>query len=180
MSGTESKADAAVSTVTVPELRIFRPQSPYVALGLAVNHLMTKPAFAQLRFGDWSRILVGQINRKHYFFVIDSSNRVVGFAGWAITAKDTAEAWVEGRSGFSDAESTEGDCVVLNGWSASTLKVNRFLMQEMRKVVQGKEMIYFKRHYKDGRTRAVRLTVNEFVSQHIERQNRTAASRAAD
>ena len=49
-----------------PDLKVFRPQSPYVALGLAVNHLMTKPAFANLRFGDWSRILVGQINRKHY------------------------------------------------------------------------------------------------------------------
>ena len=47
-------------------LRLFRPDSPpAVALGLAVNHLMTKPAFAQLSFGDWSRILVGQINRKH-------------------------------------------------------------------------------------------------------------------
>src|SRR5262249_29117675 len=25
-----------------PELRVFRPDNPYVALGLAVNHLMTK------------------------------------------------------------------------------------------------------------------------------------------
>ena len=42
-----------------------------MALGLAVSHLMTKPAFANLRFGDWSRVLVGQINRKHYAFVVD-------------------------------------------------------------------------------------------------------------
>jgi hypothetical protein len=34
------------------------PNSPYVALGLAVDHLMTKPAFSGLRFGEWSRILV--------------------------------------------------------------------------------------------------------------------------
>ena len=51
------------STAARPELRVFRPDNPYVALGLAVNHLMTKPAFAALRFGEWSRILVGQINR---------------------------------------------------------------------------------------------------------------------
>jgi hypothetical protein len=38
-----------------PELRVFRPDNPYVALGLAVSHLMTKPAFAALRFGEWSR-----------------------------------------------------------------------------------------------------------------------------
>ena len=48
------------STPARPELRVFRPDNPYVALGLAVNHLMTKPAFAALRFGEWSRILVGQ------------------------------------------------------------------------------------------------------------------------
>ena len=34
---------------------------------------MTKPAFARQRFGDWSRILVGQINRKHYYLAVDSA-----------------------------------------------------------------------------------------------------------
>jgi hypothetical protein len=43
------------------QLRVFRAKDPYIALGLAVSHLMTKPAFANLRFGDWSRILTGQI-----------------------------------------------------------------------------------------------------------------------
>ena len=43
------------------DLKAFRTHNPYVALGLAVSHLMTKPAFANLRFGDWSRILTGQM-----------------------------------------------------------------------------------------------------------------------
>jgi hypothetical protein len=51
---------SALSTAPPPDLKMFRPQNLYVALGLAVNHLMTKPAFANLRFGDWSRILVGR------------------------------------------------------------------------------------------------------------------------
>lgn len=51
-------------------LRLFRPDSAVVALGLAVNHLMTKPAFARQAFGEWSRILVGQINRKLYCFAV--------------------------------------------------------------------------------------------------------------
>src|SRR5262245_34485606 len=84
-----------------PELRVLRPENPYVALGLAVNHLMTKPAFAALRFGEWSRILVGQINRKHYYFVVDARNQVQGFLGWAVTSKEKAEAWLEGRGGPS-------------------------------------------------------------------------------
>jgi hypothetical protein len=55
-------------------LRIVQPDNPAAALGMAVNHLMMKPAFANLRFGDWSRILVGQINRRHFCF----SNRPFG------------------------------------------------------------------------------------------------------
>jgi hemolysin-activating ACP:hemolysin acyltransferase len=98
---------------------VFRPQNPYVALGLAANHLMTKP---------WSRILVGQINRKHYCFAVDSKNQIQGFMGWALTSKENAEAWVEGRGALSFADSLDGDCVVFNAWAANTGKVNRFLL----------------------------------------------------
>ena len=118
-----------------PDLKLFRPQSPFVALGLAVNHLMTKPAFANRRFGDWSRILVGQINRKHYCFAVDSKNQIQGFMGWALTSKENAEAWVEGRGALSFADSLDGDCVVFNAWAANTGKVNRFLLGEARKVI---------------------------------------------
>ena len=164
---TETKAPPAPR----PELRVFRPDSPYTALGLAVNHLMTKPAFAQLRFGEWSRILVGQINRKHYYFVLDGKNQVQGFLGWALTTKDKADAWVEGRGGLSYEDSLQGDCIVFNAWAASSLKVNRFLLQESRKVMQGKELVYFKRYYKDGRVRPMRMRVNEFVAQHVEKKS---------
>ena len=150
-------------------LRVVRPDNPYLALGLAVSHLMTKPAFGNLRFGDWSRILVGQINRKHFCFVIDGKNLVQGFLGWALASKDAAEAWVEGRGGLSYAESMQGDCIVFNAWASTGAKVNRLLLREARKAMTGKEMAYFKRHYKDGTTRPARVTVNEFVGQHLER-----------
>ena len=55
----------AVPDATAPALRIVKPANAAAALGLAVSHLMVKPAFANLRFGDWSRVLTGQINRKH-------------------------------------------------------------------------------------------------------------------
>ena len=51
-----------------PTFRLYRPNQPLMALGLAVNYLMTKPAFANLRFGEWARVLIGQINRGHYAF----------------------------------------------------------------------------------------------------------------
>jgi hypothetical protein len=39
----------------------------------------------------------------------------------------------------------------------------------MRKIFANKRVLYFKRHYPDGRTRPVRLTVNEFVAAHLAR-----------
>jgi hemolysin-activating ACP:hemolysin acyltransferase len=168
---------AATTAVPVPEgtdLKVFRPPNPYVALGLAVSHLMTKPAFANLRFGDWSRILTGQINRNHYYFAIDGKNQVQGFVGWALTSKHKAEAWVEGRGALSFEDSRDGDCVIINAWAASTPEANRFLVAQVREIIEGKDTVYFKRHYKDGRTRPVRLRVNDFVAQHLGRRQGAA------
>src|SRR5262245_3124735 len=134
-------------------LRIFKPASPTAALGLAVSHLMVKPAFANLKFGDWSRILVGQINRGHYCFAIDGDNQVQGFMGWAFADRDKAEGWVEGRRALTFEDSKSGDCMVINAWSANSTRVTRFLLAELRRVGKDKTTVYFKRHYKDGTTR---------------------------
>jgi hemolysin-activating ACP:hemolysin acyltransferase len=166
--GTERKTAGAVAPRG--DLKVFRPENPYIALGLAVNHLMTKPAFANLRFGDWSRILTGQINRKHYYFAVDSKNQSQGFMGWAVTSKEKAEAWVEGRGGLSFEDSLEGNCLIFNAWAANTPQANRFLVSKAREIMEGKDTVYFKRHYKDGSTRPVRLRVNDFVAQHIRKK----------
>ena len=171
---TPSAATTAVPVPPPTDLKVFRPPNPYVALGLAVSHLMTKPAFANLRFGDWSRILTGQINRNHYCFAIDGKNKIQGFVGWALTSKQNAEAWVEGRGGLASEDGRDGDCVILNAWAASTPEANRFLVAQARAIVEGKDTIYFKRHYKDGRTRPMRLRVNDFVVQHLGRQKGSA------
>src|SRR5438445_4569741 len=104
----------AVPDATMPALRIVKPANAAAALGLAVSHLMVKPAFANLKFGDWSRILVGQINRGHYRFAIDAENRVQGFMGWALASHEHAEAWADGRRGLSFEDSQQGDCIVFN------------------------------------------------------------------
>ena len=154
------------------DLKVFQPPNAYVALGLAVSHLMTKPAFATLRFGDWSRVLAGQINRKHFCFAVDGNNQVQGFMGWALTSKEKAEAWVEGRNGLAFEDSRDGDCVIFNAWAASTPEANRFLVSQARRIIDGKDTVYFKRHYKDGSTRPARLRVNDFVARHLARAER--------
>jgi hemolysin-activating ACP:hemolysin acyltransferase len=166
-----------MSTMTIVEdradppapLRLFRPASPATALGLAVSHLMTKPAFARQEFGTWSRILVGQINRGHYRLVLDDRDRVVGFLGWALTSEANAEAWVRGRGGFSDAEAHAGDCVVINAWAADDAAVNRLILRAFREAIRDQRLVYFKRHYPDGSTRPMRLAVNAFVGAHLAR-----------
>ena len=39
----------------------------------------------------------------------------------------------------------------------------------MRKLFAEKRLLYFKRHYRDGRTRPMRLMVNDFVAGHVAR-----------
>jgi hemolysin-activating ACP:hemolysin acyltransferase len=161
-----------------PALRIFKPSNAAAALGLAVSHLMTKPAFAKLQFGDWSRILVGQINRGHYCFAVDADHQVVGFMGWALATREHAEGWVEGTRGLSFEDSKSGDCMIINAWAADDNAVTRFLLAEARRVGSDKSTVYFKRHYKDGTTRPARVAVNAHVAAHIERtaERRTSAT----
>ena len=74
-----------------------------------------------------------------------------------------------GLGGLSYQDSLQGECIIFNAWASNGPKVNRLLRHEARKAMTGREMAYFKRHYKDGTTRASRVTVNEFVAEHIER-----------
>lgn len=152
----------------VAGLRLFRPQNPATALGLAVSHLMTKAPFSRLPMGPWGRILVGQINRGHYQLVLDHRNQVVGFIGWAITGEAEAEAWLAGRA-ISDAVGAEGDCIVFNAWAAEDAAVNRFVLGAARVAMHGRRLIYSKRYYPDGRIRPLRLSVNDFVERHLRR-----------
>ena len=164
-----------MSAPHAPQLRLFRPPSAAAALGLAVSHLMTKPAFANLKFGDWSRVLTGQINRGHYCFVVDATNQVQGFMGWALATEDDAEDWVESRRPLTFEASKAGDCMVINAWSANNNAVTRFLLTEARRLARDKRTIYFKRHYKDGGTRPARVAVNAFVRTHLARAEQNAA-----
>jgi hemolysin-activating ACP:hemolysin acyltransferase len=144
-----------------PALRLFQHPNPAAALGLAVSHLMTKPAFARLPFGSWSRVLVGQINRKHYFLAIDPTGRIVGFLGWAITDEATAEAWLTGSGTPTGNDS--GDCVIINAWSAETLAVNHLLLKGARQAGVGYRLVYFKRHYPNGSTRMGKLVAPDVM-----------------
>lgn len=163
-SSSDRKADGAD-----PKLSPWIPDNPVISLGLAVEYLRKKPAFARLPFGEWSQVLVGQINRGHFCFVVDPQRQIRGFFGWALTSEGLAEEWVEGRSGLRDEDCRGGDCVIFNAWAAESFRAHRFMVDTGRKVIEGKRTLYFKRHYPDGRSRPVRLAATDFVASHLAR-----------
>ena len=44
------------------------------------------------------------------------------------------------------------------------------MVDEARKLIQDKQTVYFKRYYKNGSSRPVRLNVNDFVGVHVRRK----------
>ena len=149
-------------------LRTLTFENRAMALGLAVEHLMTKPAFGRLPFGHWGRILTGQIRRGHYFFVADQK-RIVGFCGWALASEEEAEAWISGRPEAAHIVGETGDCIVLNAWSADTPAAHQLVRDELRIRGRGKRMIYAKRDYKDGRVRPLRMKIADATDSHAEK-----------
>ena len=150
-------------------LNAWRPHSSAASVGLAVEYLSTKPAFAALPFGQWSQVLFHQVARGHYLFVVDQDRRIRGFVGWALTEERLAELWLAGGSGLTNVQCLDGDCVIVNAWSADTPDVNRFILQAMRKLFAAQRAVYYKRHYADGRERAVRLALSANIQHKSER-----------
>ena len=162
----ESTSPPHTAQKTVRILRLGRVPDPSTALGIAVHHLMSKPAYARLGFASWSNVLAGQAARGHYCFVIDESNRVVGMVGWAYTDRPRAERWVDGLSA-DIGDGRRGNCVVFNLWSSDGPDTTAMVFAATRHAMSGCERLYFRRLYPNGRIRPVRLSVNAFVKNHL-------------
>lgn len=159
---------ASTNAAAGAALRAVRDRNAYAALGRAVSYLMTKPNFRELNFGAWSRTLTGQINRNHYFLVLEGE-KMVGFAGWAFVDEELAKAWADGQADFGSADCVSGDCMVVNGWAADNIRVNRFITGEVRRALVGRKAVYAKRFYPGGRVRPFRLGVTEALDGHVGR-----------
>ncbi|PSJ17739.1 toxin-activating lysine-acyltransferase [Nitrosomonas supralitoralis] len=148
------------------KIRLLTGINPAQALGFAVSYLMTKPAFARLPFGHWSRILVGQINRGHYLIASDNG-RIVGFLGWALTTQKKGEMWLAEQGELSFEDSQAGEILLINAWASESNDITHIILERLREIGRAQIMVYFKRHYPNGRTRPGRLSVNAFVDAHI-------------
>lgn len=158
-------------------LSILPVEDPARAMGLAVEYLMTKPAFQQLPFGAWAQVLAGQIERGHFRFIAKPSGQICGFFGWALTNEAAAEGWVTERRDLRSDECKGGDHMIFNAWSAETTGIHRFMVDTGRAIIENNKvrMLYFKRYYPDGRIRPIRLPATDFMRSHVDR----AAARLA-
>ena len=103
-----------------------------------------------------------------------------GLHGLGLRRQGQGRSLVEGRRPLSFEDSRNGDCMVINAWSANSTRVTRFLLAEMRRVGKDKVTVYFKRHYRDGTTRPARLAVNSFVQSHSSAAPNCARRRSRD
>lgn len=162
---------ASDSAATGPQpYRVLRLRDPHAALGRAVMQLMGKPGFARLRFGSWSRILVGQINRGHYFF-LEQGGEMVGFAGWSLATEAAADAWMAGEGDLPAAEARTGDCIIVNAWQSNDAAVQAEMVRQMRHLAQAQKLrlVYGRRSYEDGRARFIKMPISRFLARHIAR-----------
>src|SRR5262249_45337082 len=157
VEGTMDSGSWTAWSGTPARLRALQFSDRNAALGLAVNYLMTKPAFARLPFGHWARVLTGGIHPGESVVISDEST-VLGFAGWAFASAPAAEAWLAGHTP-AIARPDAGDCLMINAWAAETLRAHQFLLREVRRRAAGAVAIYGRREYADGRSRAVRISV---------------------
>ena len=128
----------------------------------AVEICSRHEAFGAQTFGHWVRVLIGQVNRGQYRFVLggasETKDRPVGFAGWFRTTRTEAERWLCGTG--TGVQDPTGDCIVLNALIAEEPGVLRAILTHAETFEPGPFQLYAKRAYPDGRIRPVRLPVS--------------------
>lgn len=142
--------------------RAIRDKNPFAACGRTVSYLMKVPNLARLPFGQLSRLIVGQINRGHYFFVVDGSSAICGYCGWSQATHEQAEAWLTRNADVSNEETVDGPVCVINIWQASSPKANAAILGAWRTLVHPKtELVVAKRFYPNGTIRPLRLPISQ-------------------
>jgi hypothetical protein len=138
---------------------------------MTADFLMTKPAFANLPFGQWSEVLAGQIKRNHYLFAVDGANRAqCPGLGVGVPGQDRG---VDRRSRWPGLRRLpRRQLRRFQYLDANRNTVHRFPLDQARKIMRGRTMVNGKRHDGDGVLRPVRPSVNAFVNSHVARKRR--------
>ena len=124
--------------------------------------LMTNDAFEGLKLGEIGRLIVGQVNRNHYYF-IRRNGVPTGFIGWAYCSEAAALAWAERNDPRGSGDGTTGDSVILNSWLADGKDMNSYLLGRLREEWTDKKKLFARRRYTNGKSRALILNIDRDI-----------------
>jgi hemolysin-activating ACP:hemolysin acyltransferase len=138
--------------------RVLQDKNPFAACGRTIAYLMNVANFARMPFGNLSKLIVGQINRRHYFFMVDHAQQICGYCGWTQATHEQAERWLLDNVDITTENQMDGPVCVINIWQASTPHVNSAIVSALRQSINpASQLIVAKRFYRDGSIRPMRL-----------------------
>jgi hemolysin-activating ACP:hemolysin acyltransferase len=155
------KIDTDISA-DAPRFDLVRHKDGYAAAGRAMALLMTNSAFEGLRLGEIGRLIVGQVNRKHYYFIC-RDKVPTGFIGWAYCSEAAARGWAERNDARGIGDGTMGDSVILNSWLADGKDMNSWLLGRLREEWHDKKYLFARRRYTSGTSRALVLNIDRDI-----------------
>lgn len=137
-------------------MRMGLGSDPHAAAGQAMVLMARHPEFGDLSFRQMASLIIGQVNRKHYRFVL-RGGAPVGFVGWALCSEAAGRRWLLHNDASAVGDGRQGDCVVLNHWLADGPEMNAFIIAQMLQILPAQRLLFARRRYADGRTRPVVL-----------------------
>jgi hemolysin-activating ACP:hemolysin acyltransferase len=151
----QAELGAVAAAPAQGDLLSVRLRSPHLALSVMVQLSANAPAFAQVRFGAWAKVLMGQVNRGDYVILLDRG-RPVGFAGWFPAFMAEAEAWLAQDRDVAACPPGQGDCAVMNAFMAPSPEAARYLRESFLRQIPNLKWVYAKR-VKGGKPRLARV-----------------------
>ncbi|TFF22004.1 hypothetical protein E3C22_15255 [Jiella endophytica] len=134
----------------------------HAAVGRALAYCMTDDVFGQMPLRAIARLIIGQVNRSQYFFLMEDGV-VHGYCGWMRCTAADGEAWVTGRQPEPHPV-PDGEACIVNMWKSSGPEVNAAISRELRRRLADATHLYARRFYADGRIRPVRITAPRFAA----------------
>ncbi len=125
--------------------------NPWVALGLAAHYTARTATFGRFKADELIRTLWLQISRGHYLLALDTGAepaRVVGYFGWALYDRATAERFA--RSGVPPSEEAANGEVLWILTAAAEERSAFFALMKATRALYPDHRVMAVRH-KDGR-----------------------------
>jgi hemolysin-activating ACP:hemolysin acyltransferase len=104
---------------------------PDLALGVACRYLRTKEPFRSYGFGGHTDLLLGQILRGHFSFIVDG-DVIVGYVGWALCSEEVASDWMGGLRLPSYGECQSGDVLAIATFATNSLPAALYAARLLR------------------------------------------------